>query len=74
MQQSVFLLSVIKVIDYLLEDFDSPNISFICKVLCLAVSYNLGVDKIKPRDNKYFSPMIGLTEPCKTLFTNFFQK
>ena len=28
MQQSVFLLSVIKVIDYLLEDFDSP----ICKV------------------------------------------
>ena len=41
MQQSVFLLSVIKVIDYLLEDFDSLNISFICKVFMLVIIWGL---------------------------------
>lgn len=41
MQQSVFLLSVIKVIDYLLEDFDSPNIFFICKVFMLVIIWGL---------------------------------
>ena len=69
-----FCCQLLRLLTIYLRILIHPTFPSSVKFLCLAVSYNLGVDKIKPRDNKYFSPMIGLTEPCKTLFTNFFQK
>ena len=69
-----FCRQLLRLLTIYLRILIHPTFPSSVKFLCLAVSYNLGVDKIKPRDNKYFSPMIGLTEPCKTLFTNFFQK